>query len=67
MPNSETLASPEAEQSVLGAVLVSPEKLTDIIDELSPGDFFYSKNAAIYQAMIDLVRDDIAVDRKSVV
>lgn len=66
MPNSETLASPEAEQSVLGAVLVSPEKLTDIIDELSPGDFFYSKNAAIYQAMIDLVRDDIAVDSTNV-
>ncbi len=41
----------EAEQSVLGALLIDPEKMSEIADLLTPQDFYIEKNGAIYEIM----------------
>lgn len=47
-------ASPEAEQSVLGAILVRPEVLDRVADLIEPGDFYQQAHGRIFQAMLDL-------------
>jgi hypothetical protein len=47
-------ANPEAEQSVLGAILVTPEKLDQVVSIITPKDFYREDHGRIYQAMLDL-------------
>ncbi len=47
-------ASPEAEQSVLGAILVRPEVLDRVADVIAAGDFYREAHGRIFQAMLDL-------------
>ena len=47
-------ASPEAEQSVLGAILVRPNVLDAVADVIKPDDFYRQAHAQIFQAMLDL-------------
>jgi len=47
-------ASPEAEQSVLGAILVRPEVLDRVADVIESGDFYREAHGRIFQAMLDL-------------
>lgn len=47
-------ANPEAEQSVLGAILVRPEVLDKVADSLEPADFYRQAHGRIFQAMLDL-------------
>lgn len=55
--------SMEAEQSVLGAIIIDPEKLRDIISELHSDDFYLQQHACIYEAMRDIfVRPDSHLD-----
>ena len=62
MPNYEPPKALEAEQSVLGAILVAPEKLTQLIDFLVAPDFYREAHGKIYQAMLDLVEEGVPVD-----
>jgi replicative DNA helicase len=55
-------ASLEAEQSVLGAILVSPEIMDQIVDLLEPSDFYREAHGKIYQAMLDLYAKNEPVD-----
>jgi replicative DNA helicase len=55
-------ANPEAEQSVLGAVLVRPEVLDRVADLLEPEDFYREAHARIYRAMLDLYGKGEPVD-----
>jgi replicative DNA helicase len=59
-------ASPEAEQSVLGAILVRPEVLDRVADSLGPADFYREAHGRIYQAMLDLYGRGEPVDLVSV-
>ncbi len=59
-------ASMEAEQSVLGAVLVNPQALDQIADLLTPRDFYRPAHGQIYQAMFDLYQRGEPVDLTSV-
>lgn len=43
-----------AEQSVLGAMLISPATITDVTPELEPGDFYRPAHEAIYDAITAL-------------
>ncbi len=55
--------SMEAEQSVLGALIVDPEKLREVITELRPDDFYLEQHTRIYEAMRDIfVRPDAHLD-----
>src|SRR6478609_7688338 len=58
----------EAEESVLGAMLVFEPSVTKVIDEvkLQPGDFYLEKHAAIYRCVHDLYAASKPVDELSV-
>ena len=47
-------ANAEAEQSVLGAILVRPEVLDRVADLIGAGDFYREAHGRIFQAMLDL-------------
>lgn len=44
----------EAEQSVLGSILIDKEAIIKIVDLLEPTDFYYDNHKMIYEAMQDL-------------
>ena len=56
-PNSE-----EAEQSVLGAVFLQPDALIDAMEYLTPADFYHHANQVVFQAMINLNDQNLAID-----
>jgi replicative DNA helicase len=58
----------EAEESVLGAMLVAEPTLTRVIDEvkLNAGDFYLEKHATIFTAIHDLYAASAPVDELSV-
>jgi replicative DNA helicase len=49
--------SPEAEESVLGALLIDREAVVHIADTLSPNDFFSTERAEIYRAILALYEE----------
>ncbi len=59
-------ASPEAEQSVLGAILLRPQVMDLVVDILGPQDFYREAHRRIFQAMIDLYNRHEPVDLVSV-
>ena len=52
----------EAEQSVLGAILMDKEVFFDVSEILSAEDFYSKANQEIYAAMLDLYRNGEALD-----
>ena len=48
----------QAEQSVLGAVLLKPETLTDLVEIIRPEMFYTRQNAQIYSEMLRLFTSD---------
>jgi len=44
----------EAEQSVLGAIMIDKDAIGNIADILEPNDFYDKKNGVIYEAMLSL-------------
>ena len=55
-------ANAEAEQSVLGAILVRPEVMDRIADMIIPEDFYREAHGRIYKAMLDLYGKGEPVD-----
>ena len=52
----------QAEQSVLGAVLLKPETLTDLVEIIRPEMFYTRQNAQIYSEMLRLFTSDQTID-----
>ncbi len=52
----------EAEQSVLGSILINPECFSDIATELKSGDFYLEQHEQIYLAMQDLFLQNRTID-----
>lgn len=44
----------DAEQSVLGAMLLSKDAIADVLEQLRPGDFYRPANQKIFDTIIDL-------------
>jgi replicative DNA helicase len=65
-PGYQPPANLEAEQSVLGAILVRPEVLIEVAVLISPEDFYREAHGRIYQAMLDLDGRGDPVDLVSV-
>ncbi len=61
-PETSYLADPEAEQSVLGAILLKPTVLHDVLVELAPEHFALEKHRLIYEAIMHLANANEAVD-----
>ena len=55
--------SMEAEQSVLGSIIIDPEKMRDIVTGLRAEDFYLEQHARIYDAMKNIfIRPDCNLD-----
>ena len=54
--------SMEAEQSVLGAILINPRAVLDAVSILHPADFYLPQNAAIFEAIYELFSAGDVVD-----
>lgn len=65
----ETKALPwsnEAEQSVLGGILLNGAAMVEVVGRLEPGDFYHPAHAAIYRAMVALDADGMPIDMLTV-
>lgn len=56
----------EAEEAVLGAILVNPETLAKVSDTLNPKSFYKPAHRAIYEAMLQLFNNNDNIDIVSV-
>jgi len=56
----------EAEQSVLGSLMLDKNSIIRIADLITPGDFYRNIHNNIYQAMIDLYQNNEPIDLLSV-
>lgn len=54
--------SREAEESVLGAILLSSDAATDVMDRLGPDDFYVPAHQAIFESMRRLFDGNQAID-----
>jgi replicative DNA helicase len=52
----------EAEQAVLGAILIEGSVINQVMDILSPDDFYKEAHRKIFSAMIELDRDNKPID-----
>ncbi len=52
MPEKVTPSNVEAEEAVLGSVLINPDALFDVATFLKPDDFFLVKNGWIWEAIL---------------
>ncbi len=59
--------NPEAEESVLGAMMLSPGAVADVVEEVRADDFYRSAHGRIFQAAIDLYARGEPVDGVTVV
>lgn len=56
-----------AEQSVLGAVFISPETMTSLADELVPDDFYKPANKIVFKTMLSLLEKGEPIDATTMV
>ncbi|WP_342318646.1 replicative DNA helicase [Corynebacterium mayonis] len=51
-----------AERGVLGAMLLSPDTVVDVVENLQPDDFYYPSHQTIYRAILDLFAQGSDID-----
>ena len=56
-----------AEQSVLGAVFISPESIIYLADELTPDDFYKPANKIVFKTMLSLLEKGEPIDATTMV
>ena len=54
--------SVEAEEAILGAILSNPFCINKIVDMLNPSSFYKPAHKIIYSTILDLIRENSAVD-----
>ena len=52
----------EAEQSLLGSILIDAEVMTRVVDRVAPEDFYRDINRLVYETMIDLYERHEPID-----
>ena len=52
----------EAEQSVLGSILIDPERFSEVTDIINAEDFYLSEHSEIFSAMRDLFAENREID-----
>ncbi len=71
MDDASMLARPmphnqEAEQSVIGSMLIDKDCISKVVEALRPADFFFDNNREIYEAILELFNLDEPVDAVTV-
>jgi len=63
-PPTEPLvpASTETERAVLGALLIDPSKVSDVVAALKPHHFYLEKHGSIYQAILEIDKVGGSID-----
>ena len=56
-----------AEQSVLGAVFISPETMASLADELTPDDFYKPANKIVFKTMLSLLEKGEPIDATTMI
>ena len=56
-----------AEQSVLGAVFISPDTIISLADELAPNDFYKPANKIVFKTMLSLLEKGEPIDATTMV
>ena len=56
----------EAERCVLGAAMLSKDAMFDVIEEVKADDFYNENHKEIFNAIMDLYRDNKPVDMLTV-
>ncbi|NDJ78317.1 MAG: replicative DNA helicase [Chloroflexi bacterium] len=59
--------SVEAEEAVLGSILINPEALFDVAAFLQPDDFFIVRNGWVWEAIMNLHHNDEEIDNLTVI
>ncbi len=54
--------SNEAEQAVIGSVLLEPERLTDVLEIIKTEHFYVEKNKHIFAGMVELLSNNQPID-----
>ena len=54
--------SMEAEKSVIGSVLVSPDSVIIAAEKLKPSDFYFRSNSEIFSVVLELFNESTPVD-----
>lgn len=52
----------EAEQSVIGSMIIDKGAIAKVLESLEEGDFYRDGHKIIYKAILEMFRNDIAVD-----
>ena len=52
----------EAEQSVLGALMLSKDAFASVIGQLQPEDFYVNRHAELFKAVLSLYQKNDAID-----
>lgn len=58
--------APDVEQAVLGAMILIRQAVHDVIDIIEPETFYSEQHQEIFQAIVDLYRNDGPVDMRTV-
>jgi replicative DNA helicase len=58
--------SQESEKALIGAILLRPESVYEIMDMITPEAFYATKNKLIYQTMLELIAKGIEIDSVSI-
>jgi hypothetical protein len=56
----------EAEQSVLGGMMLAPDHIADVARMLRPADFFRAAHMTLYDVLVAMHRDGIGIDAVTV-
>ncbi|HSX24906.1 MAG TPA: replicative DNA helicase, partial [Candidatus Andersenbacteria bacterium] len=70
MPGKELRIAPhhtEAEESVLGSILIDKNAVVKVADWIAPEDFYHHNNSIIYEAMMELYSKGDPIDILSVI
>ncbi len=52
----------EAERSVLGSLLIAPDRVPEVAEFLKADDFFVGRNGIVFQALLDMSSRNLGVD-----
>jgi replicative DNA helicase len=58
--------SQESEKALLGAIMLRPEAIYDVVDIIGPESFYATKNKLIFQSMLELMNKGIEIDALSI-
>ena len=56
----------QAEESVIGSLLIDGQAVTDVHGFLNPGDFYRQRNRICFEAVVDLFNRDEAINTVTV-